>query len=32
VLALLDAIRAAGRSGVTVKEPNAPSAAGELSP
>ncbi|MEA2180631.1 MAG: ethanolamine ammonia-lyase small subunit [Solirubrobacteraceae bacterium] len=32
VLALLDAIRAAGRSGVTVKEPNAPSPSGELGP
>jgi len=30
VLALLDAIRAAGRSGVTVKEPNAPAASGVL--
>jgi ethanolamine ammonia-lyase small subunit len=30
VLALLDAIRAAGRSGVTVKEPNAPAPAGVL--
>ena len=32
LLALLDAIRAAGRSGVTVKEPTEPATAGALSP